>query len=601
MKLQRFEVESYMTLHENNCRYNLADTVAKSLTLKELLAYDKKDSLEDLMNLSLDYGAIEGSHELKKGILSLYQSGDDEEIAICHGGVNANELVLMTLLSTNDHILSFLPTYQQLYSFPESLGVEVDFIHLKEENEWKIDFEELEKNIRENTRMICLNLPNNPTGTTLDHEEMHQLIQICKKHDLYVLVDEIYRGLYQEESISDLYEKGIATSGLSKVLSTPGLRVGWIKTKDKELIRLINERRDYSIISSGPINDYLGALTLKYSKEILKRNREILEENKCENAVILFSGDTSFFSGAKKLKEEFPNAEIFAGISCVSYFCAKIGMAYDDMNIVSMHGRNCNIVSEVRENEKTFVLLGENPCDKLCRYGFENAEVYIGENLSYENEKILHGKAKGFRDTKLASLSVAVIINNEYDKCTKIGINDSEFVTGNAPMTKSEVRAVSISKLEIKYDDICYDIGAGTGSVSVEMALLCGKGKVYAIEKKAEAAELIKQNALKFHADNIEIICADAPNGMDGLPKADKVFIGGSSGNLYEIIEKCDCKKVVVNAITLETLSLAQESFEKLGYEYSVTQICASRGRKVGGYNMMTAQNPVFIICGEKL
>ena len=156
-----------------------------------------------------------------------------------------------------------------------------DLLHLKEENEWKIDFEELEKNIRENTKMICLNLPNNPTGTTLDHEEMHQLIQICKKHDLYVLVDEIYRGLYQEESISDLYEKGIATSGLSKVLSTPGLRIGWIKTKDKELIRLINERRDYSIISSGPINDYLGALTLKYSKEILKRNREILEENKC--------------------------------------------------------------------------------------------------------------------------------------------------------------------------------------------------------------------------------------------------------------------------------------------------------------------------------
>ena len=100
MKLQRFEVESYMTLHENNCRYNLADTCAKPLTLKELLAFEKKDSLGDLMNLSLDYGVIEGSHALKKGILDLYQSGDDEEIAICHGGVNANELVPSASFST---------------------------------------------------------------------------------------------------------------------------------------------------------------------------------------------------------------------------------------------------------------------------------------------------------------------------------------------------------------------------------------------------------------------------------------------------------------------------------------------------------------------
>lgn len=329
--------------------------------------------------------------------------------------------------------------------------------------------------------------------------------------------------------------------------------------------------------------------------------KKILDENKCENAVILVSGDTSFFSGAKKLKSEYPKAEIISGISCVSYFCAKIGVSYDDMNIVSMHGRNCNIVSEVRENKKTFVLLGENPCDKLCRYGFENTEVYIGENLSYGTEKIYHGKVKEFRDTKLNSLSVAVIINSEYDKRTKIGIKDSEFVTGNVPMTKSEVRAVSIAKLEIEDNDICYDIGAGTGSVSVEIALLCRKGKVYAVEKQSDAVDLINKNAVKFRTDNIEVICADALNVIEELPKPNKVFIGGSSGNLYEIIKKCDCKKIVINAITLETLSLAQESFEKLGYEYEVTQINASRGRKVGGYNMMTAQNPVFIICGEKL
>ena len=234
MKLQRFEVESYMTLHENNCRYNLADTVAKSLTLKELLAYDKKDSLEDLMNLSLDYGAIEGSHELKKGILSLYQSGDDEEIAICHGGVNAYELVLMTLLSTNDHILSFLPTYQQLYSFPESLGVEVDFIHLKEENEWKIDFEELEKNIRENTKMICLNLPNNPTGTTITKDQLQVWVDYALKIGAVIIYDAAYEAYISTENVPhSIYEcegaKGCAIElrSFSKNAGFTGTRLGF--------------------------------------------------------------------------------------------------------------------------------------------------------------------------------------------------------------------------------------------------------------------------------------------------------------------------------------------------------------------------------------
>ena len=167
-------------------------------------------------------------------------------------------------------------------------------------------------------------------------------------------------------------------------------------------------------------------------------------------------------------------------------------------------------------------------------------------------------------------------------------------------MTKSSVRAVSISKLEIKPDDICYDIGAGTGSVSIEMALLCPKGKVYAVEKKSDAAELIEENAVKFMADNLEVIQGEAPVALDGLPKADKVFIGGSSGNIAEIIRKCDCPKVVVNAITLETLEGTLKAFDEQGYTYEVTQISAAYGRKVAGYNMMTAQNPVFVISGEK-
>lgn len=338
-----------------------------------------------------------------------------------------------------------------------------------------------------------------------------------------------------------------------------------------------------------------------FSEYNAEKIADIIRENQCENAVVLFSGDASFFSGAKKLLELFPKAHIEAGISCVSYFCAKTGISYDDMNIVSMHGRNCNIVSEARGHKKTFVLLGENPCGKLCRFGLGKAEVYIGENLSYENERILHGKAEDFAETEIAPLSVMVIVNKDYDDRVRIGISDDEFITGEAPMTKSSVRAVSLSKLEIRNDDICYDVGAGTGSVSVEMALLCPKGKVYAIEKKADASGLIEQNALKFMADNIEVIQGEAPDALDGLPKADKIFIGGSSGSVAAIIQKCDCPRIVVNAITLETLWGTLKAFEEQGYTYEVTQISASYGRKVAGYNMMTANNPVFIITGEKL
>lgn len=331
-----------------------------------------------------------------------------------------------------------------------------------------------------------------------------------------------------------------------------------------------------------------------------ERIAELIKNNPCENAAVLFSGDISFFSGAKQLLSLFPQAQLEAGISCVSYFCAKIGLPYDDMNIVSMHGRKCNIVSEVRGHKNTFALLGENPCEKLCDFGLGGAEVYIGENLSYENERILHGNARDFVKSEIAPLSVMVIINESYDKRVRLGISDDEFITGSTPMTKSSVRAVSLSRLEIKPDDVCYDVGAGTGSVSVEMALLCPKGKVYAVEKKSDAAELIEKNAVKFMADNIEVIQGDAPDALDGLPKADKVFIGGSSGSIAEIIRKCACPCVVVNAITLETLAGTLKAFDEQGYTYEVTQISAAYGRKVAGYNMMTAQNPVFVISGVK-
>lgn len=282
MKLLNFETESWMTLHENRCIYNLADACAKSLTFEELYDYveDKESFKKDILNMTLDYGPIEGSSRLKQGILNLYQRKNEAELAICHGGINANELVLMTVLDRGDHMITLAPTYQQLYSFPQSFGVEVDLINLDEENDWLPTISDFTNLIKENTKMICLNLPNNPTGTTLSDDLLYQLIDVCRKNDIYLFVDEAYRGLYGETSVSDIYEKGISSSGLSKILSTAGLRIGWIKTQDTQLIKLINERRDYHIISSGPLNDYLACIVLENYEKILKRNRLILEENK---------------------------------------------------------------------------------------------------------------------------------------------------------------------------------------------------------------------------------------------------------------------------------------------------------------------------------
>ena len=326
----------------------------------------------------------------------------------------------------------------------------------------------------------------------------------------------------------------------------------------------------------------------------------ILHNNPCNNACVLFSGDASFFSGAAKLLKICPDAVVYPGISCVSYFCAKLKTSCDDINIVSAHGRDINIVSEVRGHKKTFVLTGENPCGRLCDYGLSDAIVYIGENLSYENEKITRGTAAKLRDIKIAPLSVAVIINEKYDDRVRIGISDGEFIRSSVPMTKAAVRAISVSKLEIRPGDICLDIGAGTGSVSVEMALLCPKGKVYAVDKSTDACILTAKNAVKFMADNINVIHGEAPSVLTKLPRPDKLFIGGSSGNIGAIIKTCGASRVTVNAITLETLRAAIDAFNDADYAYETVQINASYAENIAGYSMMKAQNPVFVITGVR-
>ena len=172
MKIDFFDVEAWMTEHEKDYRYNLAETCVDSMNVNDLLKMveDKDAVINDLLNTKLDYGPIEGSKRLRKAIAKLYETGDLDNISISHGCINANELVLISLLEKGDHLISITPTYQQMYSFPESFGVETDLVELKEGNDWLPDLDDFKRAIKDNTKMICLVNPNNPTSTMFSKE-----------------------------------------------------------------------------------------------------------------------------------------------------------------------------------------------------------------------------------------------------------------------------------------------------------------------------------------------------------------------------------------------------------------------------------------------
>lgn len=184
-------------------------------------------------------------------------------------------------------------------------------------------------------------------------------------------------------------------------------------------------------------------------------------------------------------------------------------------------------------------------------------------------------------------------------------INDGEFLRGNVPMTKQEIRILTLAKARIGVDSVVADVGAGTGSITIEAARLAPNGKVYAIERKSEAVELIRRNVEKFSVGNAEIICAEAPDGLDVLPELDAAIIGGSGGQLEKILDVLSGKlkrggRIVLNTITIQTTAAALEYFRAGGWRYEAIQIQITRLERVGRYDMNKALNPVWIISAEK-
>lgn len=358
---------------------------------------------------------------------------------------------------------------------------------------------------------------------------------------------------------------------------------------------------------------YMAGDIIPYLKK-LQGNDTFYED---KNVVILFSGDSGFYSGCQSLYRSLraetesgaldADISIMPGISSIAYLAACTGESYQDAEICSIHGRKqANLADIIRYNSKTFMLMsGVNDVNSLGQLlldaGLNQCIVIAGYELSYETQEIMALTPIECVKLKKEGLYTCLIKNpNAGDRRLTHGKADSEFIRDKVPMTKEEVREVSICKLRLTDKALVYDIGSGTGSIAMEMAGLSPDLKVYAIERKPEAVALIKKNKERFKLDNIEVIEAEAPEGLDELPKPTHVFIGGSGGNLNEILNTLysmnDSMRIVITAVSLETIARIKEilSAYPIANE-DIVELQVNRSKVIGKYHMMQAENPVWI------
>ncbi len=288
MNIKTFKVERWMDDYETKCKYNLAETCIDSLTIRELVemaGFNVEKYMGELADTRLTYSHIKGSPELLSGIAGLYgEKILPEHVIPMHGAIGANNHVITALIEPSDNMVSVMPTYQQHYSIPEAIGAEVRILELNLENHFLPDIEKLRKLVDKNTKLITMNSPNNPSGSLIPKEVMEEVIAVAESVGAYVLCDEVYRGISEDGSymfsVADLYEKGISVGSMSKSWSMAGVRMGWIVTRDKDLIHRCHEWRDYNTISCAVIDDKLTALALANKDKIIERNRAILLKNR---------------------------------------------------------------------------------------------------------------------------------------------------------------------------------------------------------------------------------------------------------------------------------------------------------------------------------
>ena len=330
----------------------------------------------------------------------------------------------------------------------------------------------------------------------------------------------------------------------------------------------------------------------------------------CNEVCILFSGDSGFYSGARFLLPMLPETDewqILPGISSLQVLAARLEEPWQNWRLCSAHGVECDPVWEVCHGQKVFFLTGgklgpTEICSILTEAGLGTLSVVVGEQLGSREERICRGSASEFARSAFSPLSCMLVEAAPRKQGRTPGLPDTEFErTEKVPMTKQEVRAAALAKLSVGPGDTCWDIGAGTGSVAVELALQARS--VWAVERDEEALRIAARNREKHGAWNLHLKKGSAPEALEGLPKPDAVFVGGSGGKLEEILNEVYYvnreARICISAIALETLQCAVECLRKRGYETEICQIAVSRNRQAGDLTLMLAQNPVYLITGR--
>ncbi len=423
------------------------------------------------------------------------------------------------------------------------------------------------------------------------------------------------------ELLSNICNKKISSHNKLNI-TLAGVGMGSPMTLTKEVEHAINEA-DIILGAKRMIDAYeprlekkpyyMAADIIPYLEKL--QSDDTLYEDK--NVVILFSGDSGFYSGCQSLYRALEaetesgvlraDISIMPGISSIAYLAACTGESYQDAKICSIHGKKqANLADIIRHNGKTFMLMsGVNDINNLGQLlldaGLDQCVVIAGYELSYKNQELSVLSPTECVDLKKEGLYTCLIKNPcACDKRLTHGKADSEFIRDKVPMTKEEVREVSICKLKLTDKALVYDIGSGTGSIAIEMAGLSPDLRVYAIERKPEAVALIQKNKEKFKLDNIEVVEAEAPDGLQNLPKPTHAFIGGSGGNLDEILNTLyamnHSMRLVITAVSLETIAQIKDLLSAYPVaNEDIVELQVARSRAIGKYHMMQAENPVWI------